>query len=61
MVGGDYIARNLTALAMDGRRVEALRACTRVRTVLREVGIELGEDLADLERRVLDGDDVDAR
>lgn len=50
----------VTALALDDRRVEALRACTRLRRILGDVGLEIGEEIAAIERRILDGSPVDA-
>ncbi len=44
----------IEALAASGRRVESLRQCTRLRTVLAEVGIEPGNELAELEQRILE-------
>lgn len=46
----------IQALALGDRRVEALRACARLRRVLGEVGIEIGDEIAALERRILDGE-----
>jgi DNA-binding SARP family transcriptional activator len=45
----------IEALAGRGRRVEALRACRRLRNVLAEVGVEPGDDLLSIERRILEG------
>ena len=45
----------IEALASHGRRVEALRACRKLRNVLAEVGVEAGEDLLSLEQRILQG------
>ena len=45
----------IDALAASGRRVEALRACRRLRNVLAEVGVEAGDDLLCLEQRILEG------
>jgi DNA-binding SARP family transcriptional activator len=45
----------IEALAAHGRRVEALRACRRLRDVLAEVGVEAGDDLLSLEQRILEG------
>lgn len=45
----------IQALAEGDRRVEALRACNRLRQVLAEVGVEPGDDLVTLERRILAG------
>ncbi len=41
------------ALARDGRRVDALRACHRLRIDLSEVGIAPSADMCDLEQMVL--------
>ncbi len=41
------------ALARDGRRVEALRACQQNRAVLGEVGLEPSADLTELEAMVV--------
>lgn len=46
------------ALAQQGRRVEALRACSDLRRILVEVGLEPGEDLARLEQQILRGEPV---
>ena len=46
----------IDALARGGRRVEALRTCTRLRHVLREVGVSPGAELDLHERRILEGD-----
>lgn len=45
----------IETLASHGRRVEALRACQRLRSVLAEVGLEAGDDLVALEQRILEG------
>ncbi len=45
----------IEALAACDRRVEALRACVRLRNVLAEVGVEAGEELLSLEQQILDG------
>jgi DNA-binding SARP family transcriptional activator len=42
------------ALRRDGRRIEALRACDRLRHVLAEAGLDAGPDLVDLEHRIAD-------
>lgn len=42
----------IDALARSGRRVEALRACQRLRDVLVEAGIEATDRLADRERSI---------
>lgn len=44
----------IEALARSGRRVEALREVTHLRRTLSEVGLRVGNDIAELERRVLD-------
>ena len=44
----------IRALAAGDRRVEAMRACSRLRSVLGEVGVEAGVELLDLEQRILD-------
>lgn len=41
------------ALRRDGRRIEALRTCDRLRHVLADAGLEPGPELGDLERRIL--------
>lgn len=41
------------ALARDGRRVEALRACQRLRAELAEVGLEPSADMRELEDMVI--------
>lgn len=43
------------ALAGEGRRVEALRACNRLRGILGEVGLALGAELTAAEEMVLSG------
>lgn len=43
----------MTALARDGRRVEALRAYRRLREHLAEVGLEPSADLRELEQQIL--------
>lgn len=43
----------ITALARDGRRVEALRAYRRIAELLAETGLEPSEDLRDLEGQIL--------
>lgn len=45
----------IEALAGRGRRVEALRACRRLRTVLAEVGVQASDDLQSIEQRILEG------
>ncbi len=45
----------IEALAVRGRRVEALRACRRLRAVLAEVGVQPTDDLRDVEQRILEG------
>lgn len=49
----------IEALANDGRRVEALRACSDLRRILGEVGLEAGRHLEVLEDRILAGDESD--
>lgn len=46
----------MDALALCGRRVEALRAGAELRRVLGEVGIEVDDEVVELERRILQGD-----
>lgn len=43
------------ALAADGRRVEALRACDEFRQLLGTLGLEPGEELRSLEERIAAG------
>lgn len=45
----------IEALALGDRRVEALRACARLRRTLAEIGIEVGANVAALEHLILDG------
>jgi len=45
----------IEALDAGFRRVEALRACARLRGILAEVGIQPSDDLAALEQRILEG------
>ena len=45
----------IEALASSGRRVEALRACRRLRTVLAEVGVQATDDLESIEQQILEG------
>ncbi len=45
----------IEALAGCGRRVEALRACRRLRTVLAEVGVQASDDLQVIEQQILEG------
>ncbi len=45
----------IESLAASGRRVEALRQCSRVRRVLAEVGVEPGTDLTALESDIHSG------
>ncbi len=45
----------IEALALGDRRVEALRAGAELRGVLAEVGIEVGDSVGELERRILAG------
>lgn len=42
----------IDALAAEGRRVEALRACDRLRGLLREVGLVAGDELRHREDRI---------
>jgi DNA-binding SARP family transcriptional activator len=44
----------ITALARDGRRVEALRAYRRLAELLAETGLEPSQDLRDLESQVIE-------
>jgi DNA-binding SARP family transcriptional activator len=46
----------IDALSRDGRRVEALRACARLRATLAGAGLEAGTALEQLERQILTGD-----
>lgn len=43
----------MTALAQDGRRVDALRAFRRLEGLLADVGLEPSRDLRELERRIV--------
>ncbi len=43
----------LTALACDGRRVEALRAFSELDALLAEIGLEPGRAVRDLGRKIL--------
>lgn len=43
----------MTALACDGRRVEALRAYSELDALLAELGLEPGQELRDLEQQIL--------
>lgn len=45
----------IESLAASGRRVEALRECTRMREVLADVGVQVGGDLRELETEILGG------
>ena len=45
----------IEALAACDRRVEALRACGRLRNVLAEVGVAAGDELLSLEQQLLEG------
>jgi DNA-binding SARP family transcriptional activator len=45
----------IAALAGQGRRVEALRVCRRLRTVLSEVGVQATDDLQVIEQQILEG------
>lgn len=49
----------IDALARDGRRVEALRACSDLRRILGEVGLEASSHLEVLEDRILAGEEPD--
>ncbi len=51
----------VTALALDGRRVQAVRSCEQLRRTLGEIGIGVGPEIAELERKVLAGELVDGR
>lgn len=42
----------IAALALSGRRVEALRACARLRSILTEVGLEPSSAIKDLESAI---------
>ena len=46
------------ALARQGRRVEALRACAELRRLLVEVGLEPGVEVTRLEEQILLGESV---
>lgn len=48
----------IEALAERGRRVEALRACRRLRDRLAEVGVEASGDLRTIEQQILEGNAV---
>lgn len=43
----------VSALALSGRRVEALRACENLRRILSEVGLEPSSDLRQIEEEIL--------
>ena len=45
----------IDALAGSGRRVEALRTCRRLRSVLAEVGVQPTDDLQTVEQEILEG------
>lgn len=45
----------IETLAGSGRRVEALRACARLRRVLSSVGVQAGDELTTLEQQILEG------
>jgi DNA-binding SARP family transcriptional activator len=45
----------IEALDAGYRRVEALRACARLRGILAEVGVQAGDELTELEQRILEG------
>ena len=47
----------IDALARSDRRVEALRACTRLRAILAEAGLEAGDQLTEREQSILHGAD----
>lgn len=51
----------IEALAACGRRVEALRVCRRLRTVLAEVGVQPNDDLRALEQQILEGHTLNPR
>ena len=52
-----FRAQHMVALYRSGRQAEALRACNMTRSYLAdEIGIELSEELRDLEQRILDQD-----
>ncbi len=48
----------IKALAQQGRRVEALRACADIRRLLVEVGLQPGDEIARLEELILRGEGV---
>lgn len=48
----------VTALAQDGRRVQAVRSCEELRRTLGEIGIGVGPEIAELERKVLAGESI---
>jgi DNA-binding SARP family transcriptional activator len=45
----------ITALLRDGRRVEAMRHCSRLREVLAEIGLEATNVVAELEAKIVGG------
>lgn len=45
----------ITALLRDGRRVEAMRHCARLRRILAEAGLEVTDVVLDLEQQILAG------
>lgn len=51
----------IDALTRDGRRVEALRACTRLREVLAAAGLAAGERLSRVEHEILTDSPPDER
>ena len=52
-----FRAQHMVALYRSGRQAEALRACNMTRSYLaEEIGIELSEELRDLEQRILEQD-----
>ena len=44
----------IDALQRDGRRIDALRACHRLRAALGELGVEPGEHIQSLEAGLLE-------
>ncbi len=50
----------IEALHRDGRRVEAVRACDRLRELLADVGLRASEELGQLEHRILGDSNVDS-
>ncbi len=51
----------IEALHLDGRRVDAIRTCDRLRRELADVGISASNELCELERRILASDDASSR